>query len=113
MRDELKKAYTNMLAEGLFTTGQTFKQWSTTENQSIQLQSSHRKERGKTGKNHTLRELESKRLFQHIRKNSEYTQLKRRLEGKQGDAQIFVNNLDKKQKGNGESRGRLGRLLQF
>ena len=76
MRDELKKAYTSMLAESLFTTGQNFKQWSTTENLSTQLQPSHRKERDKTSKNHTLRELESKRLFQHIRKNSEYIQLK-------------------------------------
>ena len=36
-------------------------------------------------------------------KNSEYIQLKSRLEGKQGNTQISANNLDEKQKRNGES----------
>lgn len=45
-----------------------------------------------------------------MRKNSEYIQLKSRLEGKQGNTQISANNLDEKQKRNGESRSQLADL---
>jgi len=43
-------------------------------------------------------------------KNSEYIQLKSRLEGKQGNTQISANNLDEKQKRNRESGRQLADL---
>lgn len=43
-------------------------------------------------------------------KISEYIQLKSRLEGKQGNTQISVNNLDEKQKRNGASGRQLADL---